>query len=360
MPTVSICLPVYNGEDYLKFAIESALGQSFGDFELLIADDCSTDRSSEIAQEYAGKDKRIVYWRNASNKGLFGNYNESMFRASGEYIKPYAQDDMFEPTMLEEMLAKFKQHPDVTLIACARKIVDPDNNLLKVQSEFAEDKIIAGEEIVRTGLTTLSNGIGEPSTVMFPRKYLGEGFDTSLHHLGDMEYWFRLALHGKFCYMTKVLASFRRHPESTTNKNARGLRFALDMLKLGDKYKATLRQWGISEEYFDDLVWEVVSGHTRMLFQQENVTVADVLEIRGKDEASLIDELAGFKRLALYGILVGARSVEEKGAVVRSWEAERNRLEGEIARLLSSRSWQFTTKLRSAVKALRSARHKVT
>ena len=216
-----------------------------------------------------------------------------------------------------------------------------------------------GEDIVRSGLTSLSNGIGEPSTVMFPRKFLGDGFDTSLHHLGDMEYWFRLALAGRFFYMTQVLCSFRRHPESTTNKNARGLRFALDMLKLGDKYKNTLREWGISEEYFDDLVWEVVSGHTRYLFQQENVTVEDVLEVRGKDVASLTDELSGFKRLALYGILVGARSVEEKGAVVRAWESERNRLEAEIARLLSSRSWKFTTKLRSAVKALRSARHKV-
>ena len=130
LPVVSICLPVYNGESYLKDAIESALGQSFGDFELLIGDDCSTDRSEEIAQSYAQKDSRIVYWRNATNKGLFGNYNECMNRAVGEFIKPYAQDDMFEPTMLQEMLAAFKKHPDVTLIACARRIVDPENNLI--------------------------------------------------------------------------------------------------------------------------------------------------------------------------------------------------------------------------------------
>ncbi|HEY9759905.1 MAG TPA: glycosyltransferase [Oculatellaceae cyanobacterium] len=360
MPAVSICLPVYNGESYLKDAIDSALAQSFDDFELLIGDDCSTDRSNEIAQEYAKKDARIIYWRNEQNKGLFGNYNECMFRASGEYIKPYAQDDMFEPNMLQDMVAKFKEHPEVTLIACARKIVDPNNNLIKVQSEFPEERVMDGEDIVRDGLTTLANGIGEPSTVMFPRKFIGEGFDTSLYHLGDIEYWFRLALHGKFLYMAEVLCSFRRHSASTTNRNARGLRFALDMLKLGDKYKAMLRNWGISEEYFDDLVWEVVSGHTRMLFQQENVTIEDVLEVRGNDEASLIDELNGFKRLALYGILVGARSVEEKGAVVRAWESERNRLEGEISKLLSSRSWKFTTKLRGAVDALRTAKNKVT
>jgi glycosyltransferase involved in cell wall biosynthesis len=358
LPKVSICLPVYNGESYLKDAIESALQQSFTDFELLIGDDCSTDNSEVIAKSYAEKDSRIIYWRNDANKGLFGNYNECMNRASGEYIKPYAQDDMFEPNILAEMLKQFEQNPEITLIACARRIVDPDNTLIKIQSEFAEDKLMSGEDIVRSGLTTLSNGIGEPSTVMFPTRLLGEGFDTTLHHLGDMEYWFRLALAGKFLYMSQVLCSFRRHPESTTNKNARGLRFALDMLKLGDKYKNMLREWGISEAYFDDLVWEVVSGHTRYLFQHENVTIEDVLEVRGKDEASLIDELAGFKRLALYGILVGARSVEEKGAVMRAFESERNHLEEEIARLLSSRSWKFTTKLKGAVKAIRSARHR--
>jgi glycosyltransferase involved in cell wall biosynthesis len=242
LPTVSICLPVYNGESYLKDAIESALQQSFGDFELLIGDDCSTDKSDEIARHYAQADARIVYWRNSSNRGLFGNYNECMSRASGEYIKPYAQDDMFDPALLEQMLKVFKENPGVTLVACARRIVDPENNLIKVQSEFPEDKLLPGEEIVRSGLTSLANGIGEPSTVMFPRKFLGDGFDTSLHHLGDMDYWFRLALQGKFFYMSSVLCSFRRHPESTTNKNAKGLRFALDMLKLGDKARRQVQR----------------------------------------------------------------------------------------------------------------------
>src|SRR6516225_5012596 len=121
VPKVSICLPVYNGEDYLSQAIESALGQTYSDFELLIADDASIDSSLEIVRKYAKQDARIVYWQNDTNKGLFGNYNETLNRASGEYIKPFAQDDFFEANILERMLASFGADPEVVLVACARR-----------------------------------------------------------------------------------------------------------------------------------------------------------------------------------------------------------------------------------------------
>src|SRR5271155_20695 len=70
-PKVSICLPVYNGEHYLAEAIESALNQTFEDFELLIADDCSQDSSAEIIARFAARDARIRHWRNPHNLGLF-------------------------------------------------------------------------------------------------------------------------------------------------------------------------------------------------------------------------------------------------------------------------------------------------
>ncbi len=68
MPSVSVCLPVYNGEEFLGEAIESVLAQSFTDLELLIGDDVSTDNSEAIARKYAEKDKRITYWKNDANK----------------------------------------------------------------------------------------------------------------------------------------------------------------------------------------------------------------------------------------------------------------------------------------------------
>src|SRR5580693_4962244 len=96
-PTVSVCLPVYNGANYLGQAIDSVLAQTFEDIELLIADDCSTDSTKEIIQEYSSKDKRVKSWTNPQNLKLFGNYNACIEKASGKYIKLYAHDDLFEP-----------------------------------------------------------------------------------------------------------------------------------------------------------------------------------------------------------------------------------------------------------------------
>src|SRR5690349_18729732 len=96
-PLVSVCLPVYNGEQYLRESIDSVLGQTYADFEILISDDGSTDSSAEICAQYADRDRRVRFWRNEANRGLFANYNICMNRARGEFIKPFAQDDVLHP-----------------------------------------------------------------------------------------------------------------------------------------------------------------------------------------------------------------------------------------------------------------------
>src|SRR5262249_40381711 len=101
VPTVSICLPVYNGERFLAEAIESVLEQTHRDYELLICDDLSHDSSLEIARTYARYDTRVTVWSNPQRLGLFANYNSSIERATGKYIKLFAQDDLLAPTMLE-------------------------------------------------------------------------------------------------------------------------------------------------------------------------------------------------------------------------------------------------------------------
>ena len=98
MPTVSICLPVYNGERFLREAIESVLAQTYEDYELLISDDLSQDSSLEIAHSYAKRDTRIIVSSNPKNLGLFANYNACQKLASGKYIKPFAQDDSTCPS----------------------------------------------------------------------------------------------------------------------------------------------------------------------------------------------------------------------------------------------------------------------
>src|SRR5277367_1600091 len=104
LPVISICLPVFNGEDYLEAAVKSALAQTYEDFELVVIDDCSSDSTAEIIASLKRQDKRIQPYRNEVRLGLFQNYNECLKRAQGTYIKPFAHDDLWFPSILEELV----------------------------------------------------------------------------------------------------------------------------------------------------------------------------------------------------------------------------------------------------------------
>src|ERR1700749_639605 len=100
-PLVSIGLFLYNGDRFLAAAIESILNQTFKDFELIISDNCSTDRSDEICRRYAAADSRIRYYRNEKNMGAGWNLRNVYFKATGKYFKWAAHDDTLEPRFLE-------------------------------------------------------------------------------------------------------------------------------------------------------------------------------------------------------------------------------------------------------------------
>jgi len=99
-PKVSIGLPVYNGENYLREALDSLLSQTYTDFELIISDNASTDATQSICEDYASKDMRIHYHRCAANIGAAANYNRVFELARGEYFKWAAHDDVCSPEFL--------------------------------------------------------------------------------------------------------------------------------------------------------------------------------------------------------------------------------------------------------------------
>ncbi len=354
LPTFSILLPVYNGQRYLIEAIESALSQSFSDFELLIADDCSNDQSSKIIDTYARKDSRIIAWRNENNLGLFGNYNACLKRASGRLIKPFAQDDFFAPNILAEFRKIFEKFPKTALVSCARRTVNQDGKELKVLRSFRSDKQRSYAEVLEDNLLTLANDIGEPSTVAFQTAFAGDGFDESLYHLGDVEFWFRIIERGNYYYLNEVLCNFRTHEGSTTSKNARGLRFALDMIKLGQKYRSYLDSIGISEDAYSRLTAEATATHVKFLTRHRGISLRDLLAVEHETTESMVNDMSGFKELLFYALMLAGETLEENYALKQEWEAERNRLEDKIANLVASRSWKLTVPLRGAIKILRS------
>jgi glycosyltransferase involved in cell wall biosynthesis len=112
---MSIGLAVYNGEEFLAEAIDSILAQTFTDFELIISDNASTDRTAEIAKEYAARDPRIRYSRNDTNIGGANNENLTVELATGTYFRLAAHDDVCAPTLLEKCLAALEANPDAVL-----------------------------------------------------------------------------------------------------------------------------------------------------------------------------------------------------------------------------------------------------
>ncbi len=126
MPPVSIGLPVYNGDKYLNVTIDSILNQTFRDFELIISDNASTDKTQNICQEYKNKDNRIKYIRHTINRGAKFNYNYVFEISTGKYFKWSAYDDTMAPDFLEKCVAGLEKYKDVVL--CFPLIIDIDEN----------------------------------------------------------------------------------------------------------------------------------------------------------------------------------------------------------------------------------------
>ena len=101
-PKVSIGIPVFNGEEYLRKRLDSILGQTFTDYEIIISDNASSDMTNKICKEYLNKDKRIRYVRQNTNIGFPNNFNFLINEAKGEYYIAAAADDLWEPTFLEK------------------------------------------------------------------------------------------------------------------------------------------------------------------------------------------------------------------------------------------------------------------
>lgn len=114
-PRVSIGLPLYNAERFIDQALNGILSQTYTDFELIICDNASTDRTQEICQRYAAQDSRIRYYRNSHNIGVSRNFNRTFELASGQYFKWCAHDDIAQPTFLEKCVEVLDQRPDVVL-----------------------------------------------------------------------------------------------------------------------------------------------------------------------------------------------------------------------------------------------------
>lgn len=201
MPKVSVILPVYNCDQYIFETIQSVLNQTFADFELLIVDDCSTDKTVAIIKQF--DDDRIQLILKEKNTGYTDSLNYAVSIAKGQYIARMDGDDICVSTRFEKQVAFLEANPDYVL--CFHKV-----KILKPNGELAEDFITKVPENYEAQETfaRLGNYIHTPSVVYrnILRKF-PEEFEMS--PIGDYFLYMMLAEHGKLKYMDEEMAVYR-------------------------------------------------------------------------------------------------------------------------------------------------------
>lgn len=208
MPKVTILMPVYNGEDFLRESIESILNQTFTDFELLIIDDGSTDQSVSIIKSYA--DSRIRLKMNKTNERLSATLNKGIASAKGKYIARMDSDDISFAKRLEKQVDFMDRNPEIGLCGTAMKIMPTD--LLVEYPSFHDDILCR---------MLFSNSFSHP-TLMYRKSVLNKNglyYDTEIPYAQDYDLCWRMANVSMTANIQETLLYYRIHDEQVSFKH---------------------------------------------------------------------------------------------------------------------------------------------
>lgn len=145
-PRVTVLMSVYNGDKYLREAIDSILAQTYHDFEFVIYDDCSTDSSGEIIKSYS--DSRIIYRRNETNQGLTKNLADGVARSSADYIARMDADDIAYPERLKKQVAWMDEHKEISILGAPVMYFNEDDGDLGIAPQPYGDAAIKAKLFV--------------------------------------------------------------------------------------------------------------------------------------------------------------------------------------------------------------------
>jgi glycosyltransferase involved in cell wall biosynthesis len=214
-PRVSVVTPFYNTAKYLEICIESVLGQTFTDFEYILADNCSNDGSAEIARKYAARDPRIRYVRFEELIPQVPNYNRALglISPNSRYTKMVQADDYILPGCLKEMVAIADAYPNVGLVSSYEML---GNTVYQTGLEHSE-RVLDGREVCRR---TLKDGLwvfGSPNTVMYRSSCVRERkpFFSTSSPTEDVDAGLEILLKSDFAFVHQVLTYTRRENVST-------------------------------------------------------------------------------------------------------------------------------------------------
>jgi glycosyltransferase involved in cell wall biosynthesis len=260
-PRVSIGLPVFNGDNYLAQALDSLLAQTYPNFELIISDNASADRTQEICKIYAARDQRIRYYRNEMNLGAARNYNQVFELSSGEYFKWACHDDICAPEFLERCVEVLDREPNVILCYPRTNIIDEHGKLIDRYSDcFSFDSPWPHQRFhsVFTAIRMLNPIAGVIRADMLKRTRLIANYPGS-----DAVLLAELSLLGEFHEIPEYLFYRRIHPRKSTlaSKTSKELAYWFDPASRG---KVLVPRWRRFLGFFTSVMHAQLRGYERV------------------------------------------------------------------------------------------------
>jgi glycosyltransferase involved in cell wall biosynthesis len=247
VPVASVGMPVYNGEKYLEIAINSVLAQTLDDLELVISDNCSTDRTAEICQDYAAKDKRVRYFRNATNLGAAPNYNAALSHARGRYFKWLAHDDRLTPSYLSKTVRVLEERTDAVLCNSVVAYIDQNGAPIGLYNSGLSlaDSPSAAHRFAWMILHSHSC-VDFFGTVR--REQLLNSLQHASFHGADRAFLAQMAIRGRLIQIPAPITEMREHPNRYTRQNVKAADRAAwhDASKRG---KISFPTWRLYAEY---------------------------------------------------------------------------------------------------------------
>lgn len=207
-PLISVCVPVFDGERFIRDCIQSALDQTERRFELVVSDNCSTDGTVGIVASF--DDPRIRYISNQANIGSIANFNKCIERARGDYFVLLPADDVLRPGYLKELLRAFRDHSMVGLAYSGFRIIDVRGRVIEEVVNHHEDKLLSWHETIDDIVEHF-----HPVQLAMARtgvlRNLG-GFDSSFGPFCDIHLWARILFNGwSAAYVAQPLSCHRVH-----------------------------------------------------------------------------------------------------------------------------------------------------
>jgi glycosyltransferase involved in cell wall biosynthesis len=216
-PRVSLALPVYNGEKFIAEALRSILVQDYADFELIITDNASTDRTETICRKFAAADGRIRYFRNERNFGAGPNYNKGFYLASGDYFKWCACDDGISPNFLSACVSVLDARQDAVLVYAVTQSIDHEGRLIPLvgwnrPGLEQETPALRFRDVVEVKGTCFE------LFGVFRRSALQKSMLQPMYYGADQGLLAEMSLFGKFVCVPGITFYNREHPARSINQ----------------------------------------------------------------------------------------------------------------------------------------------